>query len=189
MLNYKLSDSLNTDKRLRDIINCFEKNGQPVQYKKGKVLTNESKKSNELYFVKKGILKSFKWVNDRECVIGFTFSGNFDCNPIALFGNSKNSYTIQAVIDSEIIKFNLEEFMKIYKNNELFYEIANLLLIEYIKTMEIRFFESVSLTAEERYKKLLREHPLQLQEIPLSLIASFLGITNERLSRIRRNIQ
>lgn len=188
MLIYKINEYLKEDKLFIDFLNCFEKNGKVVKLKKGEILINADIKSYNLYYIKRGIFKSFKWVDDRETVIGFTFNGNFDCSPTSLFGNNKNTYTIEAIIDSEILKIDLEEFRLAFKNNENFYKIINLLLIEYIKTMEIRLFETLSLTAEERYKKLLYNYPTQIQEIPLSLIASFLGITKERLSRIRKKI-
>ncbi len=188
MLNYNVSEHLKKDRLFIDFVKCFERNGKLKTLKKGETLLNEGGECSDLFFIKKGIFKSFKMVDDKEIVIGFTFSGNFDCSPASLFGINKNSYTIEAIVDSEIVKIDLDKFRLAFKNNEVFVGIINVLLIEYIKTMEIRLFDASSLTAEARYKKLLHSQPSQMKDIPLTLIASFLGITNERLSRIRKKM-
>ena len=61
-----------------------------------------------------------------------------------------------------------------------------LLLTQYIETLIGRINESKVLTAETRYLHLLKRSPEQVSQLPLSHLASFLGISKERLSRIRK---
>lgn len=175
-----------SDKQLSDFISFVKTNGKSVLYKRGDILIRESESSNLFFYIKSGVLKSYRWVHDREYILGFTFTGDLDCNPGALLGKSKSSYSIAAVTDCEIIKFNMIDFKGQYKSSEPLENMVNRILLEYIKTLEYRMFDAISLTAEERYKKLLNEQPVLFQQIPLTNIASFLGITKERLSRIRK---
>ncbi|MNT86759.1 hypothetical protein D3C72_2270840 [compost metagenome] len=62
-------------------------------------------------------------------------------------------------------------------------------MANYISILENRVIEVISLTAEQRYKQLLQQQSSVIENIPLSQIASFLGITQERLSRIRQKLK
>lgn len=61
-------------------------------------------------------------------------------------------------------------------------------MANYISILENRVVEAISLTAEQRYKKMLLQPHLQVEKIPLFYIAAYLGISQERLSRIRKKL-
>lgn len=72
---------------------------------------------------------------------------------------------------------------------EDFLNIVSIVFARYSVFLETQLIESLSLTAVERYHKLLLQQPDKIQYLPLALIASYLGISVERLSRIRQKMK
>lgn len=111
------------------------------------------------------------WVIDRESI-----KTEKPCN-----------YEIQAYQDTEVLVISVEDFVKI-QNLAAFSQLMRKLDINHSISIQKRLKGMTSLTALERYNNLLKSYPVFVQKFSQSLIASYLGITPESLSRIRRII-
>ena len=84
---------------------------------------------------------------------------------------------------------HLDTFKDLITNNKAFHQFYYNLIEKQICLIDDYRIDLLTLTPEERYKKLLTTEPKLLQEVPLHYLASFLGISSRHMSRIRRNIK
>lgn len=141
-----------------------------------------------VYFVNKGFVRIFYYKNDKDITEWFAGETRFCFSITSFFEDIPSKLVIEAIEDSEIIFLSKLGLENLRKTN---IEIANLLneffsrsLIISQKRMESIQFE----TAKQRYFNLLKEQPAILNKVPLQYIATYLGITQETLSRIRSKV-
>lgn len=153
---------------------------------KGKSLIEQGKPCTIFFVVLDGIFKTFRTTNDLDYITGFTFKGDLDTSPYALFTDNISTETIQALTPSTVLVFPKHDLMKSRVDNLGLQDFIIALLSNYIETLETRLHQNRSMTAEERYDQLLLTQPEEVRKIPLGDVASYLGISKERLSRIRK---
>lgn len=97
-------------------------------------------------------------------------------------------YFIQAMEDSEIIYISHGDLTNLYETNSNWAKFGRLLAELFFTYSQTRTEELLFIKHEERYIRLLEEHPNIINRIPAYHISSYLGITNPSLSRIRKRI-
>ncbi len=142
-----------------------------------------------LCFVEKGLLKSYN-IDDKgnQHIIQFAWEGWWIADTYSFLSGENAGYNIDAIDDSELLMINLahfEEMVVMVPKMERYFRI---LFQNNIISKEKRLIISNTYTAEEKYLNLTTFHPQIIQRIPQNLVASYLGITPETLSRIRKNI-
>ena len=160
--------------------------GTKVNFKKDEVVFSEGGKANFILIIVDGVLRTWRLVNEKEVVLGFTFPGDLETSPISFITSTPSQDTIDAICDTTCIKVPRELFFQQLNNLNLSQDILQSILLEYIDVLIQRHLESKAFTAEENYVNLLLKQPKLMNNIPLKDIASFLGISKERLSRIRK---
>ena len=138
------------------------------------------------FYIVEGAFKTSITKNDKTWILGFTFRGDVDGCPASWWKGMANNFAIEAVTDSTVLVCELKDFQKACPPKK-YYTITTNIMSNYISILENRVIENLSLTAEQCYANLLLKQPHLLEHIPLSQIAAYLGITQERLSRIRKN--
>jgi CRP-like cAMP-binding protein len=164
------------------------KTGKPKLVPKGKVIIRKDTPATFLFYIRKGVFKTVVKDTKRDFVLAFTFEDDIDCCPRALLNKLPNNFNIEAVTDCEVLVCDIKDLRKAAGNGE-YMSIATNILNHYAGFLENQLIEFLTLTAEQRYLKLLEKQPEKIEQIPLSLLASYLGITQERLSRIRRKMR
>jgi CRP-like cAMP-binding protein len=155
-------------------------------FKKGEILVSEGEFCKYTYLIRRGIVRTYVInVDGDERTIRLTKEKDFSA-PSECFLNGKPSTEyLQAVEDCKVIALNTEKLNKLGQDNirilKLVHEGTKEAFNEAIHRIE--FF--TTLTAEERYKKLLKEAPDLIQRVPQKYLASYLGVTTVSLSRIR----
>lgn len=96
---------------------------------------------------------------------------------------------IKAICDCTLWIIDLESFKNLIQNNTTFHQFYFNLIERQLCLIDDYRVDLLTLTPEERYKKLLINEPKLLQEVPLHYLASFLGISTRHMSRIRKNIK
>lgn len=156
---------------------------------KGDYLIKAGRISTEVAFVRQGLLRSYYTKdNGEEITYCFTFEDNFMTAYSSLITGQPTYENIQALVPTELWilqKSDLESLGKKYPNWVLFQKY--MAEQQYID-LETRFFSFQKEKASERYQELLQSHPRYFQQIPLQHLASYLGISQRHLTRIRREI-
>lgn len=162
--------------------------GKPKNIKKGTFIVEENEQCQTFFFVQSGIFRTFRVTQDVEYTTGFSFKGDFDTSPFSFFYQTSATETIESITDAKIIEFERIDLLEASKNDTTLQNGINLLLAGYIEILENRLHQLRSKIAEERYLQLINAQPDDIKKIPLGYIASFLGISKERLSRIRKKL-
>ncbi len=149
----------------------------------------EGRVCKEIVFVVSGVLRSFYYSSDgKEVTYCFTFHNSFLTAYSSFIAQTPTQENIQAITDTEMVSVPKEKIVALEKSSTnwlwLFKHLAEQ---EYIK-MEKRIFLLQQESAEKRYEDLLKNHPNYLHAISLNYLASYLGISQRHLSRIRRSI-
>jgi len=138
-----------------------------------------------IYFLKKGLARIYYFKDAIDITESFSFENNIVVRFESLIAGQPSKKGIQALEDSEFIAINAAKLFKLYDKfpelERLFRKITENSLVENINRVESIQFN----TAEERYRSLIKDAPDVLKRVPLKYVASFLGITQVSLSRIR----
>ncbi len=161
---------------------------QLIQLPKNTTLIDADKVEKKLYFIKKGIVRAYIIDDGKEITFWFGKEGDLILSMRSYVENKISYETIELMEDCELYEIKTSDLQLFYATN---LEIANwgrkLAEIELIKTEE-RFISRQLGTAIDRYKKLLEENPSLINRVQLGYIASYLGISQVTLSRIRAEI-
>ncbi len=155
-------------------------------FSKGAVLIREGQKVNKIYFVTEGCLRSYYIdKNGKEHTLQFAIKGWWISDYIANYNKEPATLTIESLKESSVIEFNakkLNEILTVFPEYEPF---KRNLLERHIVSLHKRVLNQSILTAAERYDLFLEQYPDIEQYTRNYHIASYLGITQESLSRIR----
>lgn len=157
--------------------------------KKGTILLNQGDVSLFCYKVIKGCLKSYVIdKSGKEHILQFAPEDWLISDMGSLLNNTPSTLFIDAVEDSEVDFFNINTFDKIE-------DLPNEMLVTQLKKLinnniaiNKRLVMMLTATAEERYLDFIETYPSLVQRLPLKLIASYLGMTPEYLSDVRRKL-
>lgn len=161
---------------------------RPKRMLKRQFLLQEGDVCRELAFIEKGALYSFS-VDSKgnQHVIRFAFDGWWMANLQSFFTQKPTRLNIEVLEDSELLvldKTNHELLIEKVPPYERYFRI--IVQNAYV-ALQQRVENALGLTAEEKYERLLEQNPEFLNRVPLNLVASYLGVTPETLSRVRGN--
>lgn len=171
------------------IQSCDDNLIKKLYVKKGEILLREGELCKEGFFVEKGLLRMYSISkNAKEHIIQFAPENWLVTDRSSVFFNEVSDYYIDAIEDSEIISLNRDFFNHLQKNNPEIWANHAKLLHNHARSLQKRINLLLGATAEERYLDFMKIYPNILQRVPLWMVASYLGITPESLSRVRKGI-
>ena len=155
------------------------------EYLKGEIPIKPGSFSSKVFFVEKGLIRTFYFKDDKD-ITQFFFDENYFTAPLSsVFYNKPEPYGWEVLEDTtvRVILYNELEvlFAKIPLLQKVFFHVAIDMLNMFSDKLESLQFQ----TAEQRYKTLVEAYPEILRRAPLGQIASYLGITQQTLSVIR----
>lgn len=170
-------------------IETIAKAHQKVNVKKGELLLVSGKMANEYYLIEKGLFRSFSLdYNGNEVTTGFYGNNDILIEVSSLFQRIPSQESLQALTDGVVWKIELETFQNLYQTIEGFSEWGRSWMSNQLFQAKQRSLDMLTVSATDRYLKLLQENPEIIQQAPLKHIASYLGVTDSSLSRIRKEI-
>ena len=155
-------------------------------YKKGEIILENGNIENELRFLDQGIIREYYATNDKEKNINFYTNSDFITDFSSFTHSSKTKKHQECLTDvylRVLSKDNFLNFTNQYNCGKLFIETIFQKIVINKETQEFNHFVN---TAEELYLDIMKTKPDWLLKIPQYHIASYLGITPETLSRIRK---
>jgi CRP-like cAMP-binding protein len=153
---------------------------------KGNFLLKSGQTVSNLFVIEKGIVRSFHNSNEKEINVWFGSENVILGSVMPLFFNQPSIENIQFLEDSTLYYISNNDLNELYKKSLEMNIIGRKMAEEYCKILEERSFSLQTQSAEQRYNDLLKNQPEVLQRVSLGHIASYLGISQETLSRIRK---
>lgn len=157
--------------------------------KKNTLLTVEGEKEKYLYFIEDGIVRYWTTnINLREITFWFSFRNEFANSYLSLMRSIPSAFNIQTLCNSIIWKIEANDLSLIYDESLNTNKIARIVLEDIFTRKINREISLLKLSPADRYRELIQYHKQLIYSIPLKYLASYLGITPQALSRIRRSI-
>ena len=159
---------------------------QSKKISKGYILIRQGQVVNHMFFVVSGCLRSYCVdKNGKEHTLQFAIKDWWISDYIAILNNEPTQLTVEALRDTEVIEFLVSDIKKLRAQFPELEAIQQKNLQRHLVTLQKRILNQLQLTAAERYDLFLQNYPDIEQFTPNYHIASYLGITQESLSRIR----
>lgn len=171
-----------TEEELDDALLSFKT--ETIQ--KGDFFSKAGRISDRIGFVNSGLLRSFYTIKEKETTTYFQLPGMLATALISFLQMKPALENIQALETSELIIIDRKDLLDLYNENWKWQQVGRIFIEQYYVKMEERMISLQSQSAQERYETFLKDFPELIQSVPLYYIASFLGISPETLSRIRK---
>jgi CRP-like cAMP-binding protein len=155
------------------------------RFTKKSILLKEGQVSQRIYFIKRGFIRAYYHKGSGEFTSWFMGEGDIIVSVYSFFSRNPSFENIEVLEDSILQSINWDQLQDIYKRYPEFNQTGRLITEHYYIKSEERAINLQTLTAKQRYERLLLSYPGILQKATLGQIATFLGIKQETLSRIR----
>jgi len=163
---------------------CFEQ----VVLSKNEFLLTEGKVCRHLYFLQQGALRGFYTLDGKEITHWFGFENDFVTSFHSYTTQQPAVESIQLLEGSILWRISKEKLTNLFDKHHEIERLVRIAYEKYYVRLEDRFVNSQFKTAADRYENLLHQTPRILERVPLGYIASYLGISQETLSRVRSKI-
>ena len=162
---------------------------KPISFAKGDFLLQKGQIANAYYIVETGLIRSYVYdFNGNDITTGFIGKNEIAIDVVSLFNRVPSEEYFQALIDCTCYMIDLETFQGLYHSIKGLNEWGRAWMSSSLFDLKQRTIAMITNTASERYQQLESQHPHILQQAPLKFIASYLGITDSSLSRIRKEL-
>ncbi|MFA6946022.1 MAG: Crp/Fnr family transcriptional regulator [Pedobacter sp.] len=182
----KLEEKIKLSESEKDICRSLF---SPKKLRKRQYILQQDDICKNLIFVEKGILRSYS-VDEKgnEHIIQFAPEGWWISDIYSFLTGDPSVYNIDAIEDSELLLITNSALEQLYERVPKFERYFRLLSQSNMVAMQRRLTSTLSSTAEEKYLRLIAAYPNLVSRVPQHMIASYLGLTPETLSRIRKRI-
>jgi CRP-like cAMP-binding protein len=170
------------------VVKFLKEHAHSVSFNKGELLLEAGQVCEHIYFIKKGVVRGFIREGKKEITTWITAEGEMVSSILSFEVKGSAIENMQAIEDCELLAMTLADLQDLYQQFPEFNIVGRKLLQQYYSDAERRAFIARLTNAETKYKQFLNRYSHLGNRIPLTYIASFLGITLETLSRVRRKL-
>ncbi len=149
------------------------------------MLVKAGRMDRHVYFLERGITRSFIYFDGREVTTWFCMEGDGTCGALSLFRHEPCFENVETLEETEAYIISVDELDALYRRH---IDLANWMRVmqqEHFLWLYDTHIARLNLSAKARYEKLVKEYPGIFSRAQLGYIASFLGLTQQSLSRIR----
>jgi len=156
------------------------------KFRKRQLLLREGEVCQHKIFVSKGLLRTYRLKEDgTETIMRFAAENSWNVDHESYHNQTPTKYNIEAIEDSEVVLWTREDFEGLLLMIPLLRELADQLRIDNLHASQNRILMNISGSSEEKYREFVTRFPDIFRRVPLHMVASYLGVSRETLSRIR----
>lgn len=162
---------------------------EPRSIPRRATLVKEGEVCRHSIFVVEGALKSYTFdKTGAEHVVSFAVSGWWIADMQSLINQTPGRLQIESLAESRLLLLSKQHQEELYRKVPAFERFFRIITENALVASQQRIINNLTLTAEERYVHFMEKYPFVLECAPLHNIASYLGMTPEFLSKIRRRL-
>ena len=140
-------------------------------------------------FILQGLLRILSvGENGAEHILRFVEAGNWIIDPESYFNHLPSKYNIDAIEPSEVVLFHRDDFHFLNDHIPALNKHTQSIFRESVLNLQNQLHMTISGTSEEKYRHFIETHPGISRRIPLHMVASYLGLSRETLTRIRQKM-
>ncbi len=145
---------------------------------------------NNISFIEKGEVRLFipKEDEEKEMTFGFSFQGEFVSAYDSFLTQTPTLYQLETLVDTTLWSISYNDLQEVYKTTKIGNTIGRFISEKLFLLKSKREQSLLNETSEQRYLNLFKDRPNLIKQIPLKYIASYIGVTPQALSRIRKRI-
>ncbi len=166
----------------------LSENLEIIEFPKKHILLKEGQTSDYIYVVLKGLLRMYYIKDDNEVCSRFMDEQHMAMSVNSFYSRTPGYEYIETLEPTTVARIHHDQLQKVYNTHDDFNYIARVITEQYFIRSEERLYLIRKHSAEERYVYFIEHYPELLQRVPLMYIATYLGITLETLSRIRKKL-
>lgn len=155
---------------------------------KKSIILKAGQVENYLSFIEEGILRFYIIRENNDLTYEFSFDNEFSSSYDSFLNQSPSEYHVQVLADTTLWSITHADLQELYANTSIGNLLGRLAAEQLFMRKVKRELSLLNNTAEERYLKLFTDRPRLIKQIPLKYIASYIGVTPQALSRIRRRV-
>jgi CRP-like cAMP-binding protein len=183
LIQFFKSSNLVSAKTAEEIASVFS----PRELKKNEFLAKEGRVYNEYFFLENGFIRAFAHdTGGNDVTTNFYSAGQVVFEVSSFFNRTISKENFQALADCEGWYITYEQLNHLFHSMHEFRDFGRSILVKGFSSLKTRMLSMITETAEQRYDALLKSNPEIFHQAALKHIASYLGITDTSLSRIRK---
>ncbi|UII20093.1 Crp/Fnr family transcriptional regulator [Fulvivirga ligni] len=160
----------------------------PIEFSTNDYILKENQVSDDYIYLTNGLMRTFLLdLKGNEITIDFFTDNNVVFEVTSFFNRVRSESNIQALTACSGFRLSYTELNTLFHDRPAFRDFGRAILVKEFIASKKRNYGMINRTAKERYQHLLNHRPQILQYSPLKYIASYLGVTDSTLSRLRKN--
>ena len=156
------------------------------KFRRRQLLMREGEVCQHKIFVSKGLLRTYRLQDDgTETIMRFAAENSWNVDHESFYHQTPTKYNIEAIEESEVLLWPRDGFEALVLVVPVLRELSERLRIDNLHASQDRILMNISATSEEKYQAFVKAFPEIFRRVPLHMVASYLGVSRETLSRIR----
>jgi len=161
---------------------------EPVFFKKGDMLLQEGSTCRFLYFINQGLVRSYLVQNGKEYIRQFIEENGFAVDLESFLLQKPSSFFFEAMEDTQVLRISSSSLTHLFNSYFHLMKLGKMMAEQSTINLIRKSVSLVKHNTKARYLDFVAERPNLVQRVPLFMIASYLGVTPESLSRIRKEV-
>lgn len=158
------------------------------QFPKRHVLIPELATCEKLYFIEKGLARAYFYHNGKEVTDWFGCENAIIGPTVRRFPTKESPHVVELLEESVVVSVSFAQLEQLYAQSHEIERLGRLVAIQTLLLVQQKLDNYQLLSAKERYEQFLKDYPSLLQRVSLSHIASYLGMNQVTLSRVRHPV-
>lgn len=165
---------------------AFEEILQVRTLKKKDLLLREGQICTFIVFLNSGVLREYSYQDDKEVTMDFVSENQFTSDFQSFISQAPSKQNLEALTDVDLLILQKDAVNALYDKYKTWERFGRLIIERVFCSAEAKRKKIISTTHEEQYRNFVDSYPDIIQKVPQYYIASYLGLTPEHLSRIRK---
>ncbi len=158
------------------------------RYQKGELIVRSGQICNNVSYINSGLTRLYYTVDGKDISIGFVGAGEYTAEYESFLTRQPAAQNIDALTEVEVIDLGYDNMQRLYSEYPSFQQFGRKMAESLFIMLNQRNTALLALTPEERYRHMIANDTRLMQQVPQYMLASYIGVTPEHLSRIRKKI-